>query len=68
MLLSQCEGYWNRRQKWKTYLRLTMDADVISIEISRSKMERLADFARFRYPNVIGPDVYDIHSPRVPTT
>lgn len=45
-----------------------MDADVISIETSRSKMELLADFARFRYPNEIGPGVYDIHSPRVPTT
>jgi len=44
-----------------------MDADVISIETSRSKMELLADFARFRYPNEIGPGVYDIHSPRVPT-
>jgi 5-methyltetrahydropteroyltriglutamate--homocysteine methyltransferase len=44
-----------------------MDADVISIETSRSKMELLHDFARFRYPNAIGPGVYDIHSPRVPT-
>ncbi|WP_433927422.1 5-methyltetrahydropteroyltriglutamate--homocysteine S-methyltransferase [Sorangium cellulosum] len=44
-----------------------MDADVLSIETSRSKMELLADFARFRYPNEIGPGVYDIHSPRVPT-
>ena len=44
-----------------------MDADVMSIETSRSKMELLADFARFRYPNEIGPGVYDIHSPRVPT-
>jgi 5-methyltetrahydropteroyltriglutamate--homocysteine methyltransferase len=43
-----------------------MDADVISIETSRSKMELLSDFARFRYPNEIGPGVYDIHSPRVP--
>lgn len=45
-----------------------MDADVMSIETSRSKMELLHDFARFRYPNAIGPGVYDIHSPRVPTT
>lgn len=45
-----------------------MDADVISIETSRSKMELLTDFAKFRYPNAIGPGVYDIHSPRVPTT
>jgi 5-methyltetrahydropteroyltriglutamate--homocysteine methyltransferase len=45
-----------------------MDADVMSIETSRSKMELLQDFARFRYPNAIGPGVYDIHSPRVPTS
>jgi 5-methyltetrahydropteroyltriglutamate--homocysteine methyltransferase len=45
-----------------------MDADVMSIETSRSKMELLHDFAKFRYPNAIGPGVYDIHSPRVPTT
>jgi 5-methyltetrahydropteroyltriglutamate--homocysteine methyltransferase len=43
-----------------------MDADVLSIETSRSKMELLHDFARFRYPNDVGPGVYDIHSPRVP--
>jgi 5-methyltetrahydropteroyltriglutamate--homocysteine methyltransferase len=43
-----------------------MDADVISIETSRSRMELLDAFARFRYPNGIGPGVYDIHSPRVP--
>jgi 5-methyltetrahydropteroyltriglutamate--homocysteine methyltransferase len=45
-----------------------MDADVLSIETSRSKMELLSDFGRFRYPNEIGPGVYDIHSPRVPST
>jgi 5-methyltetrahydropteroyltriglutamate--homocysteine methyltransferase len=44
-----------------------MDADVLSIETSRSKMELLLDFGRFRYPNDVGPGVYDIHSPRVPT-
>lgn len=44
-----------------------MDADVISIESSRSKMELLDAFMSFRYPNEIGPGVYDIHSPRVPT-
>lgn len=44
-----------------------MDADVISIETSRSKMERLADFARFRYPNEIGLGVHEIHSPHGPT-
>jgi 5-methyltetrahydropteroyltriglutamate--homocysteine methyltransferase len=43
-----------------------MDADVVSIETSRSKMELLDAFARFAYPNEIGPGVYDIHSPRVP--
>jgi len=43
-----------------------MDADVISIETSRSRMELLEAFTRFRYPNGIGPGVYDIHSPRVP--
>jgi 5-methyltetrahydropteroyltriglutamate--homocysteine methyltransferase len=45
-----------------------MDADVISIETSRSQMELLNAFVDFRYPNEIGPGVYDIHSPRVPTT
>ena len=45
-----------------------MDADVISIETSRSRMELLDAFVKFRYPNEIGPGVYDIHSPRVPTT
>ncbi len=43
-----------------------MDADVISIETSRSAMELLDAFAGFAYPNDIGPGVYDIHSPRVP--
>ena len=45
-----------------------MDADVISIETSRSRMELLDAFVRFAYPNEIGPGVYDIHSPRVPDT
>jgi 5-methyltetrahydropteroyltriglutamate--homocysteine methyltransferase len=44
-----------------------MDADVITIETSRSQMELLQAFARFKYPNEIGPGVYDIHSPRVPS-
>jgi 5-methyltetrahydropteroyltriglutamate--homocysteine methyltransferase len=44
-----------------------MDADVITIECSRSQMELLDAFVSFRYPNEIGPGVYDIHSPRVPT-
>jgi 5-methyltetrahydropteroyltriglutamate--homocysteine methyltransferase len=43
-----------------------LDADVITIEASRSKMELLEAFADFDYPNQIGPGVYDIHSPRVP--
>jgi 5-methyltetrahydropteroyltriglutamate--homocysteine methyltransferase len=43
-----------------------MDADVITIETSRSGMELLGAFGEFRYPNEIGPGVYDIHSPRVP--
>ncbi|MFT0892906.1 5-methyltetrahydropteroyltriglutamate--homocysteine S-methyltransferase [Pseudochelatococcus sp. G4_1912] len=44
-----------------------MDADVISIETSRSKMELLDAFITYRYPNEIGPGVYDIHAPRVPS-
>ena len=44
-----------------------MDADVISIETSRSAMELLDAFANFSYPNDIGPGIYDIHSPRVPS-
>ena len=44
-----------------------MDADVITIETSRSDMELLRGFGDFSYPNEIGPGVYDIHSPRVPT-
>ncbi len=44
-----------------------MDADVITIETSRSNMELLDAFDRFEYPNQIGPGVYDIHSPNVPT-
>jgi 5-methyltetrahydropteroyltriglutamate--homocysteine methyltransferase len=43
-----------------------LDADVISIETSRSGMELLRAFTDFRYPNEIGPGVWDIHSPRVP--
>jgi len=45
---------------------VAMDADVISMECSRSRMELLDAFHRVRYPNEIGPGVYDIHSPRVP--
>ncbi|WP_445371315.1 5-methyltetrahydropteroyltriglutamate--homocysteine S-methyltransferase [Methylomonas sp. HW2-6] len=43
-----------------------LDADVITIETSRSNMELLEAFADFRYPNDIGPGVYDIHSPNIP--
>jgi len=44
-----------------------LDADVISIETARSRMELLTAFERFSYPNGIGPGVYDIHSPAVPS-
>jgi len=44
-----------------------LDADVITIETSRSAMALLDDFGRFRYPNAVGPGVWDIHSPRVPS-
>ena len=45
-----------------------LDADAITIETSRSDMELLTGFGKFNYPNEIGPGVYDIHSPNVPTT
>lgn len=45
-----------------------LDADVISMETSRSQMELLDAFVQFDYPNEIGPGVYDIHSPRIPST
>jgi 5-methyltetrahydropteroyltriglutamate--homocysteine methyltransferase len=44
-----------------------LDADVITLESSRSQMELLQAFKHFSYPNEIGPGVYDIHSPRIPT-
>jgi len=44
-----------------------LDADVITIETSRSQMELLDAFVEYQYPNEIGPGVYDIHSPRIPT-
>ncbi|HEY5439961.1 MAG TPA: 5-methyltetrahydropteroyltriglutamate--homocysteine S-methyltransferase [Gemmatimonadaceae bacterium] len=43
-----------------------MDADVLSIETSRSDMELLATFGRVGYPNAVGPGVYDVHSPAIP--
>jgi 5-methyltetrahydropteroyltriglutamate--homocysteine methyltransferase len=45
-----------------------MDADVLSVESARSRMELLGAFRVFHYPNEIGPGVYDIHSPRVPSS
>lgn len=44
-----------------------LDADVITIETARSDMELLNFFKKFKYPNEIGPGVYDIHSPNIPT-
>ena len=44
-----------------------MDADVITIETSRSDMSLLDVFDEFHYPNQIGPGVYDIHSPNIPS-
>jgi 5-methyltetrahydropteroyltriglutamate--homocysteine methyltransferase len=44
-----------------------LDADVITIETSRSQMELLQAFEHFDYPNEIGPGVYDIHAPRLPS-
>ena len=46
----------------------SLDADVITLESSRSDMELLKAFENFDYPNEIGPGVYDIHSPRIPST
>lgn len=47
---------------------VALDVDVISMELSRSRMELLTAFRDQKYPNEIGPGVYDIHSPRVPAT
>jgi 5-methyltetrahydropteroyltriglutamate--homocysteine methyltransferase len=47
---------------------IDMDADVITIEASRSQMKLLDAFVNYKYPNDIGPGIYDIHSPRIPTT
>ncbi len=44
-----------------------LDADVVSIEASRSDMVLLGAFEQFNYPNDIGPGIYDIHSPNIPT-
>jgi len=58
-----CYSEFNTIAKWIA----RMDADVISIEASRSGMDLLQAFKTFEYPNDIGPGVYDIHSPRVPS-
>jgi 5-methyltetrahydropteroyltriglutamate--homocysteine methyltransferase len=58
-----CYAEFNDIMSWIA----AMDADVISIETSRSDMELLDGFVDFRYPNEIGPGVWDIHSPRVPS-
>jgi 5-methyltetrahydropteroyltriglutamate--homocysteine methyltransferase len=57
-----CYSEFNEIVEWIA----AMDADVISIEASRSRMTLLQAFRDFKYPNDIGPGVYDIHSPRVP--
>lgn len=57
-----CYSEFNEIMPWIA----AMDADVISIEASRSRMELLECFGTFAYPNEIGPGIYDIHSPRVP--
>jgi 5-methyltetrahydropteroyltriglutamate--homocysteine methyltransferase len=57
-----CYSEFNDILRWIA----AMDADVITIETSRSDMELLDGFGEFDYPNDIGPGVYDIHSPRVP--
>lgn len=58
-----CYSEFNTIIKWIAQ----MDADVISIESSRNKMQLLEVFQEFEYPNEIGPGVYDIHSPRIPS-
>ncbi len=47
---------------------IDMDADVISLEAARSNMAIVADLARADYPNEVGPGIWDIHSPRIPST
>jgi 5-methyltetrahydropteroyltriglutamate--homocysteine methyltransferase len=59
-----CYAEFNDIMSWIA----AMDADVISIETSRSDMELLDGFVDFRYPNEIGPGVWDIHAPRVPSS
>lgn len=57
-----CYSEFNAILKWIA----AMDANVISIEASRSNMDLLQAFVDFKYPSAIGPGVYDIHSPHVP--
>ncbi len=47
---------------------IALDADVLAIEASRSQMELLDTFEQRKYPNQVGPGIYDVHSPRVPET
>ncbi len=58
-----CYSDFNSISEWIA----KMDADVISIEASRSGMKLLDSFKEFPYPNEIGPGIYDIHSPRIPS-
>lgn len=58
-----CYSDFNHIVEWLAF----MDADVISIEASRSHMELLQAFQNVRYPNDIGPGIWDIHSPRIPS-
>ncbi len=58
-----CYSEFNSIMEWI----VKMDADVISIEASRSRMELLSAFSDSAYPYEIGPGVYDIHSPRIPS-
>jgi 5-methyltetrahydropteroyltriglutamate--homocysteine methyltransferase len=71
-LKTALERHWRGELRRRTRHILpeiaAMGADVITIETSRSDMELLRGFGDFRYPNEIGPGVYDIHSPRVPDT
>ncbi|MFT6920164.1 MAG: 5-methyltetrahydropteroyltriglutamate--homocysteine methyltransferase [Cognaticolwellia sp.] len=52
----------SKLRKW-----MQMDADVITIETSRSDMALLEVFDSYQYPNEIGSSVYDTHSPNIPS-
>ncbi len=64
-----CESGGGREKMEATllYMHADIDAEVISIETSRSDREMLDTFIEFRYPYKIGPGVYDIHSPAIPS-